>query len=502
MPEAASAVGARRWPGEPFLAVAAGLAGAFVLVVATILTSPLIAAAIFVSAVAGLAVIAFAPGLSLIAVALVVPLERIGRFGDDLSLETFSFMRLVGLLALAAVLANMVMKRQRLEWSVPLTLYGILQAQAVFSIFYAVDPEATQAEAVTMLGAFLMMFTISQGTRDWRLIDAMILAWLAATIIIGVYQVYDWHFGTVLSDSEIGEAATRFSTTINAMSENDTLGAVRRAVGTTSNFAVYGINLLLATPFLFYRLKLARSLAGQLFWIASIGLIFYNILLTNTRATLIFAILLFGIIAAVQLYRITAGRLLLALAGAAAMIPFLPQSIWDRILNPHAYELDKATNLSWRFDLWRAALRLGADNWLHGIGVGNRTAIIALLDPTRFEGDWIMAHNEFLQLFTELGLPGLLVFLAFLGSILWKTWALLRQSEADPHLARQRWFAAAALSSLIIAPLFALQVDAFHFPLKGWWLVASLVLVADRLARQRSHFEMPDQFGRPGLDRP
>ena len=481
MPEAILAGEGRRGPREAMLALGAGAFGAVVMILGMALTSPVIGAVIFLSAAGGLAIIAFAPGLSLLAVAFVVPLERLGRFGDDLSLETFSLMRLVGLLSLVAVFAHMIMRRQKLEWSLPLTLYGILQLMAFGSIFYAVDPEATRAEALTMLGAFLMMLTISQGVRDWRLVDGMILAWLGATLLIGVYQVYDWHFGVVLSDSEIGEVSTRFSTTINAMSESDTLGAVRRAVGTTSNFAVYGINLLLATPFLFYRMRLARNWGWRLFWALGVVLVFYNIMLTNTRATLLFAFLLYGMIVAVGLFRLTPMRILLALLGLVAMVPFLPQSIWDRILNPHAYELDKATNLSWRFDLWEAALKLGTDNWLSGIGVGNRTAIIAGLDPTRFDGDWIMAHNEFLQLYTELGLPGLLVFLAFLGAIIGKTYRLLRRSEADPALARQRGFAAAALPALIIAPLFGLQVDVFHFPLKGWWLVASLVLVVDRL---------------------
>ncbi len=481
MPEAVLAAPARRGLREAVLALGVGGFGAVVMVLGMALTSPLLGAAIFVAVAAGLAIIAFAPGLALIAVAFVVPLERLGRFGDDLSLQTFSLMRLVGLLALMAVLAHMIMRRQKLEWSLPLTLYGILQLMAFGSIFYAVDPEATRAEALTMLGSFLMMLTISQGVRDWRLVDGMILAWLAATLIIGVYQVYDWHFGVVLSDSEIGELSTRFSTTINATSESDTLGAVRRAVGTTSNFAVYGINLLLATPFLFYRMRLSRHWAGQVFWALGVVLVFYNIMLTNTRATLLFAFLLYAMIVATGLFRLTPARIMLAIAGVVAMIPFLPQSIWDRILNPHAYELDKATNLSWRFDLWEAALKLGSDNWLSGIGVGNRTAIIAGLDPTRFEGDWIMAHNEFLQLFTELGLPGLVVFLAFLGATIGKTFVLFRRSGGDPALERQRWFAAAALPALIIAPLFGLQVDVFHFPLKGWWLVASLVLVVDRL---------------------
>jgi len=35
------------------------------------------------------------------------------------------------------------------------------------------------------------------------------------------------------------------------------------------------------------------------------------------------------------------------------------------------------------------------------------------------------------------------------------------------------------------------QVDVFHFPLKGWWLVASVTVVMDQIARkarQRGEF--------------
>lgn len=474
----------RLW--EPALAVGTGALAAALLAAASVAASPVIGMVLVVSFAAGLAIIAFSPVPALLAMAFVVPLERLGRFGDDLALETFSLMRLVGLATLAAVLIHMIVRRQPLTWSAPLTLCAVLQTMAVVSIFYALDPDATQAEALTMLGGFLMLFTVAQGVRDWRMLDGMILTWLAATLAIGVYQVYDWHFGIVLGDGDAGRIASRFATTINALSESNTLGAVRRAIGTTSNFAVYGINLLLATPFLFYRLHIARSPAAKLFWSIAIGLIFYNLLLTNTRAVLIFAVLLYLMIAATGLFRITPARVALSGIVVIAVIPFLPQSIWDRILNVHAYELDQATNLTWRFELWEAALRLGAEHWLTGIGVGNRTAIISGLDPMRFEGEWIMAHNEFLQVFTELGIFGLTVFVAFLVSIIWKSWTLMKRFAGNPALERHRAFAAAALCSLVIAPLFGLQVDVFHFPLKGWWLVAGLVLVADRLSRGES----------------
>jgi O-antigen ligase len=183
-----------------------------------------------------------------------------------------------------------------------------------------------------------------------------------------------------------------------------------------------------------------------------------------------------------RLYRLTLVSTLGLLVFLTIVLMELPDSIWNRVLNPDAYRLHNATNLSWRFELWAAAFRLGTENWLTGIGVGNRTAIIQFLDPTRFEATWIMAHNEYLQVFYELGVFGLAVFLAFLVTLSQQT---LRTAARLRDLGQedQRWFVVAAGLSLFIGMIFSLQVDAFHFPLKGWWLAAGLVLVADRLSR-------------------
>ncbi|KPF64297.1 hypothetical protein IP69_18430 [Bosea sp. AAP35] len=437
------------------------------------------------AAVAATAFVVYAPNIMLLAMAFVTPLERIGRFGDDLTLQTFSLMRIVGLAALLAVIAQMLLRRQPLVLSTPLALCALLQAQAFASITYALDPASTQAHAITMLGGLLMLFTIVQGVRSWRAVEATLLAWLVATLLICLYQVYDWHFGAEISDLDIGSVSARFSTTLNALSEKETLGAAKRAMGTTSNSAVYGINLLLALPFVFYRMRVARSWPAAGFWAVGLVLVVYNLMLTNTRAVLILAVLMFSLIAALGLYRMTAVRALSAILMGAMLLPLLPQSIWDRVLHLDAYDLENATNLQWRFNLWAAALKLGGEHWLAGVGVGNRTAIISYLDPLRFDGEWIMAHNEFLQIFTELGIPGLLVFMSFIGSLLLRSWRVMRQCNADPELSRMRWFAAASFCALLVAPVFGLQVDVFHFPLKGWWLVAGLILVLDRLMRER-----------------
>lgn len=481
--------GSRAYPERSWLAaiigVGAGALGGLILLIGALLYSPLIGLVALSAAVTGTAIVVYAPNVMLLAMAFVTPLERIGRFGDDLTLQTFSLMRIVGLAAFLAVIVQMLLRRQPLALSTPLALCALLQAQAFASIAYALDPVSTQAHAITMLGGLLMLFTIVQGVRSWDVIEAALLTWLVATLLICLYQVYDWHFGAEISDLDIGSVSARFSTTLNALSEKDTLGAVKRAMGTTSNSAIYGINLLLALPFVFYRMKVAHSWPSVGFWAVGLGLVVYNMMLTNTRAVLILAVLMLGLIVALGLYRMTVARALSGIVIGALLLPLLPQSIWDRVLHVDAYAIENATNLQWRFDLWAAALKLGGEHWLSGVGVGNRTAIISYLDPLRFDGEWIMAHNEFLQIFTELGVPGVLVFSLFVGSLLLRSWRVMRRCSADPELSRMRWFAAASFCSLLIAPVFGLQVDVFHFPLKGWWLVAGLILVLDRLTRER-----------------
>ena len=470
----------------PFAAIFAGCFSGLIFTAAAILFSPLIGAIIVLSLAFGMLVVFFEPRIAYLLMALVVPIERLGRFGDDLDLESISLMRLVGLLALAAVCVQFVMRRQKLELSSSLILLGLLQTLAFCSIFYARDIVATQSHALTMLGTFLMFFVIVQGVRDWAMVEGLILTWLFSTLMIGIYQIYGWHFSPDISEAELGDIGTRFGTTLRQLSEVHTLGESRRAVGTTSNAAVYGINLLLSLPFFFLYLRLAKNPIIRFFWMLAVAIIVYNSMLTNTRAVLVALLILLGMILASGLFRMTAVAFLFGAAGVMFLLDELPQSIWQRILNPNAYSLENATNLSWRFDLWSGAFKLGLENWLGGVGVGNRTAIISKLDLQKFDATWIMAHNEYLQVFYELGAMGILVFLGFLATTVYAAFTTSSLAKTYGLEPRKYWIGVASWLTLVIGMLFALQVDAFHFPLKGWWLIAGLSVVTLRLARQEA----------------
>jgi O-antigen ligase len=470
-------------------ASAASLFYGFVLAIGSVAVSPLAAFAAGIGLIAGVLMLVF-PAFALGVTAFVIPLERLGRFGDDASLQSLSAMRLIGLAALVSVGLQMLQKRLPPVIDSVTLMYSAFCLLGFISVLYAMDPEATRAHAATNLGNLLMLVVLLNGVRDFALLKRLVLAWLAATIMVGLYQLYDWHFGTPLSDLDYSKAAGRFSTTIVSLSEAGTLGDTKRAMGSTSNPAVYGINLLLALPFFFYFLKMAKGPAARLFWLMASLLVLYNLLLTNTRTVTVFMIALMLVFVLTGLTRL-GGRVIAAgIVALPVLLLLTPANIYERALSLEAYSLDRASNLTGRFDLWSAALRLGWEHLLTGIGVGNRTEILNYLPLADREAEWIMAHNEFLQVFVELGLPGLLFFTGFCVLIIVKAVRARRLARQAGDEDRA-WFLLAALIAVITGIAFAQQADAFHFPLKGWWLAAAAIAILSRLAPEQRVLAMP-----------
>jgi len=103
--------------------------------------------------------------------------------------------------------------------------------------------------------------------------------------------------------------------------------------------------------------------------------------------------------------------------------------------DPSQAQLVQATastgdSLSVRIRLWRNTLRMGAEHFIRGVGVGNFRVVYprytrsAVVDGVFSErGQWGRAHNDYLQTFSELGMVGLF----FLG---WLLFALIKACVA------------------------------------------------------------------------
>ena len=88
-------------------------------------------------------------------------------------------------------------------------------------------------------------------------------------------------------------------------------------------------------------------------------------------------------------------------------------SLRARVLSIFAMRQDSSN--SFRFNVYQSALQMAKDNWLLGIGVGNKNfrEIYGLYMKTGF--DALSAYNIFLETAVESGIFALIAFLGFLA---------------------------------------------------------------------------------------
>lgn len=110
-------------------------------------------------------------------------------------------------------------------------------------------------------------------------------------------------------------------------------------------------------------------------------------------------------------------KIYLAVVGAGAMLSsaliLASTSLRARILSIFAMRQDSSN--SFRFNVYQSSWQMFKDNWLLGIGVGNKNfrEIYGLYMKTGF--DALSAYNIYLELAVESGIFALIAFLAYLG---------------------------------------------------------------------------------------
>jgi putative inorganic carbon (HCO3(-)) transporter len=133
-----------------------------------------------------------------------------------------------------------------------------------------------------------------------------------------------------------------------------------------------------------------------------------------------------------------------------------------------------ASTLQGRQELWSRALYLMQDFPFTGVGLGMPEPVIKLLYPLFLVGpdsEWIHVHNTFLQVGGEMGIPGLIAFVAMLLAVA----AVLVRQAANPRAGIYRGLSLALLGSLIVfvvhsqvdAPLASPKLTVLYFGLMG-----------------------------------
>lgn len=430
------------------------------------------------------------PAFAVAALCASLPLERVGRLTDDSDAVAISASRILGVLALASLLLHAALGKRKLHFELPVWLYAGYVAIALAGNAWAHAPEDTYREGFRVLGNLLFLFLILNVVRDYPTAKRMVFVWLAASLLSAAYSLGDYALsrGSAIAETEMGLQSSRSATTVMDFAESGALGSgVRRLFGTTAHPTLFGLNMAMTIPFLFWAYR-STAQPWRLIWLGGLAIAGASVVLSNTRAVLI-ATAFVAVFATVRgLFRPNVfSWAALALCAVIAFY-FMPEDVKRRTFDPSLYSASRGEAIRVRFKLWEKSLDIIGENWLLGIGVGNRTALQERItdENTGYlstQGLRASAHNEFIWVLAEVGIIGYVFFWSFVA---WVTVAAFRASALLRRMrgpAEQYWFAIACQALLVMIPLFAAQSEAFHYPLKGWWLVAPAAYMIWRGAR-------------------
>lgn len=224
-------------------------------------------------------------------------------------------------------------------------------------------------------------------------------------------------------------------------------------------YLVAGLPLVIGSVFYFLNkksYKLSLCAAG-----ASLAVI-YAILQTGCRGAYLSMILTFGLVFLIsaKFFWNTYKKIYITLISSAVglfilMLTFV-NSLRLRFLSIFAMRNDSSN--SFRFNVYHSSLQMFKDNWLLGIGVGNKNfrEIYGLYMKTGF--DALSAYNIYLETAVESGIFALIAFLGFLFTLSYKA---VKYILSDNNI--EKIIYVSACSVAIWAIMFHGLVDTIYF---------------------------------------
>jgi O-antigen ligase len=391
----------------PAMAVGAAVAAAFVALVAADLTVGL---CVFI-------VVAFA--------------ERIPAAGGT----DLTFVKaLGGLLALSwlgSVATRRAGERQLFTAHPGMTVVGaLLLAWMVLSVGWAEDPDVARAEVLRYALNLSLLPIVYSAVRRREHVVAVFGVYIGGAVVSALY----------------------------AMATTDDAERIAGLAGTANELASLLVTALVLAGGLLLALRRAPVLRALC--LGAVVVCLLGLFLTLSRAGLV--ALGAALIAAVFL----GGRRRLGVAVVVAMVGLTTVTYFSFAASEQARE--RVTTLgsgTGRTDIWTVGWRMVDADPLRGAGVGNfRTASIHyLLQPGAILRDEFIvdtpqvAHNSYLHVLAELGVPGLALFLALLAAGVWAAWQAAREfaRRGDQFMETCSRALVLALVALLVADFFA-----------------------------------------------
>jgi O-antigen ligase len=325
-----------------------------------------------------------------------------------------------------------------LRWALAFLLWGFMTA------LFAIAPERAWQVLIELLKALVIFFVVVNVIRTPQQLRFYILLILVAFVIYparGTLQNYVTH------NTLFGRAVWN-----RMYSNSNDLAAI--------TLLMLGSALAIATVKT-QNVRVRRAAA------ALVPVTLVIILLAQSRGVFIGLLVGFGppLLARLMKRPYRAAPVLVLLAVIAALVP---AASWHRLgsitnLTETVGEADKegrppaseskydewaAGSARQRFDILKTGLQIAASHLVLGVGIGCYREANARYAPQLGERD---AHNTYVRVAAEMGLPGLLLWLGLVGSVLVRVRRRRALLEADDRAIQVLWIERAVIGFLVAA---------------------------------------------------
>lgn len=309
------------------------------------------------------------------------------------------------------------------------------------------------------LTGFLLVLVLVSAVRKYEQLQLTVALAVTGISIAALYGCYQGYVGVEV-------VASQQDMTLN----KDMPGRIYSFFDNPNNFAEV---LVMFFPLVGALTLNARGWRGRLCGLVALGLGAAAIGMTYSRSSWLGLALAAVIFLALMDWRFLPA--MLVVGGCA--IPFLPRTILNRILTIGNM---KDSSARYRIAIYEDTARLLKDYGVTGVGLGSDvTRRVFLHYPTLYDGNYpIHTHNNYLQMWAEIGIFGLL---AYLGLMVVQVRESLRAfRKADKQLRR---ILAAALGGLVGLLAIGLVEYTWFYPRNMFlfWILFAVIASAVKL---------------------
>ncbi|MDR2898985.1 MAG: O-antigen ligase family protein [Clostridiales bacterium] len=337
-----------------------------------------------------------------------------------------------------------------------LMLFVLFCVVSLFTGFGGMDSVRVFAILFGCIIHSVLLSNIIKNKENMRVFIFMLTGAIALTALFGMYQYY--------TGIEIRSEFTD-------LSQSQGLARLFSTMGNPNNDAEYWV---MALPFTIAMICVTKSDVKRLILAGAVGLCLIALMYTYSRSGYLALLGAAGVFVWIMCPRLVP----VGIIALVLMIPFLPQSLMDRVMT-----IGQDTSSTYRVRIWEGVMRILSDFWVQGIGIGPSAFNIIYRDYASTAAMNAMhSHNVFLSVFVETGIGGFVAVIMYMFK-LFKSGLKTAIKTKDIEI---KFYTAAAIASLTGFTIFALVEYVWFYPrvMLMFWMVAGIIFALCKMNDQ------------------